>query len=578
MVPRALLHKEQKMNLIEHVREALQKALQDAWSETVPVEVTPATAEKFGHYQCNSAMKLTKALGKPPREVASGIVEKLDQSNFSKVEIAGPGFINLTLSADLLEKGLMQMFQGDRLGIAAPLKKERVIVEFSSPNIAKEMHVGHLRSTIIGESIARLFEFLGYDVLRLNHVGDWGTAFGMLIAYIKQEIPALFQGEMEADLQTLMQWYRASKKLFDEDASFRETSRLEVVELQSGDPESMKAWDQICEISRRGYQEVYDLLDVQIIERGESSYNAMLPLVVADLEEKGLVTVSEGAKCIFHEGLKIPLMVQKSDGGYNYDTTDMAAMLHRAEDEEADRIIVITDAGQSLHFQLVEKTAIQAGYLDPEKHRFDHVTFGVVLGPDGKKFKTRSGETVRLIDLLHEAVRRASKVIEERNPDMSADEKKNLAEVLGIDAVKYADLSSNRSSDYVFSFDRMLRFEGNTAAFILYSYVRVRGIQRKVGERDLENASIHLVHPSEIRLALHLLRFHETLLAYAQDLYPHQLTEYLYQLAGEFNLFFRDCRVEGSNEEESRLLLCELTANVFSRGLDLLGLKRVERM
>jgi len=569
-------------SLITQVKEDLEKACGAAFpqlsAEERAVHVTVATQEKFGHYQCNSAMKIAKVLGKPPREIAEAIVQKLEAGVFSSIEIAGPGFINLKLDPHFLSERATQMVFDPRLGIPLPARRERVIVEFSSPNIAKEMHVGHLRSTIIGDSLARLFEFLDFDVLRLNHVGDWGTAFGMLIAYMKEEANDVLSGKQTTDLPTLMMWYKASKTRFDADEAFKARARQAVVALQGGDPEALKAWEIICDISRTAFQEVYDLLDIKLQERGESYYNPELPNVVADLEKKGLVTISEGAKCVFHEGIRIPLMIQKSDGGYNYDTTDMAAMLHRIEEEKADRIIVVTDAGQSLHFELVRRTAEKAGYLDPHKVRFDHVPFGVVLGGDGKKFRTRSGETEKLIDLLTAAVKEARSILEARGGDLDDAEKERLAHILGIDAVKYADLSCNRISDYVFSYERMLRFEGNTAAFILYSYVRVKGIQRKVGFSDLSQTRIELEHPSEIDVGLHLLRFSETLDKMADELLPNYLTDYLYLLAQKFNAFFRDCRVEGDPKQNQRLLLSELVAHTMERGLQILGIQTVDRM
>lgn len=569
--------------LVEKIKEILQKASQTAFPEiNEPVEVTESTNEKFGHYQCNSAMKFSKILKKSPREVAEGIVKGLKDHFFEKIEIAGPGFINLTVSKKYLSEIVNEMLFSPHLAIDLPKQKQTVLVEFSSPNVAKEMHVGHLRSTIIGDAIARLFEFLGHNVLRINHIGDWGTAFGMLIAYMQQEAPDILDGSEQADLPTLMHLYKASKKRFDEDEVFKTKSRSVVVALQGGDPAILRAWEMICEISRKGYNEVYTLLDVRIKEIGESFYNPMLAAVVSDLEKKGLVTISEGAKCIFFEGYPIPLMIQKSDGGYNYDTTDVAAMKYRVETLHADRIIVITDSGQSLHFKLVYETAIKAGYLDPKKSHFDHVTFGLVLGPDGKKFRTRAGETEKLLDLLTEGINEAKKILIQREKDMPEDELEGLAKTLGIAAIKYADLSYNRSSDYVFSYEKMLRFEGNTATFILYSYVRVNGIKRKIKNLDLskwfKEEKIALEHPSEIDLGLTLARFSEMLNSFANDLYPHHLTDYLYTVANKFNAFFRDCRVEGSSEEKSRLLLCEATAQVMQRGLSILGIPVVERM
>ena len=543
--------------------------MQAAFPEiSAEVEITQATQPQFGHYQCNSAMKLSKLAKMNPRAIATKIVEQLDNEIFIKVEIAGPGFINLTLDARFLSKQVDALYNDEHLLVTMPEVPQKVVIDFSSPNIAKEMHVGHLRSTIIGDCLARLFEFLGHDVLRLNHVGDWGTAFGMLIAYMQQE------GKSPSDLPTLMRWYRASKKRFDEDEDFKRRSREAVVALQGGDAKCVALWKEICAVSQEAYEQVYRLLNVKIEVRGESFYNSMLSEVIKDLEEKGIIQESEGAKCIFHEGHKIPMMVQKSDGGYNYATTDMATMRHRTEIEKANRIIIVTDAGQSLHFDLLRLSAIKAGYLKSDEVRFDHVTFGVVLGEDGKKFKTRSGDVEKLIDLLHNAQKKAEEILSQRGMQ----ECHQLAQVLGINAVKYADLCCNRIGDYVFSYDRMLRFEGNTAAFILYSYVRIAGINRKVGDVDLSDENIVLEHASEIELGLHLLRFAEVIAQMQEELLPNLLTDYLYQLAGKFNAFFRDCRVEGSGEQNQRLRLCEATKQVMERGLTILGLQLVDRM
>jgi len=559
--------------------------------EKIPLEVAKSTQEKFGHYQCNSAMKLSKSLSMPPRAIGEKIAAALIEQNqdepklFSKIEVAGPGFINLTLSNEFLSKSVDALAKSFRLGIGFAKKKQKVVVDFSSPNIAKEMHVGHLRSTIIGDCLARVFEYFGHDVLRLNHLGDWGTAFGMLIAYLKKNHPEVLSGQEETTLSRLVAWYRESKALFDRDPEFKKESQLEVVALQGGEKQALKAWKIICEISSSAYQEIYDLLDIRIKERGESFYNPMLPFIVADLETKKLVTVSDGAKCLYldgfigREGEALPLIVQKSDGGYNYATTDMASIYHRTVDEKADRLIYVTDAGQALHFQMVFAAAEKAGYLDRSKVRVDHVPFGVVLGPDGKKFKTRSGETEKLIDLLQNGILHAEKILLEKDPDIGPDERKELAKTLGISAIKYSDLSCNRTHDYTFSYERMLKFDGNTAAFLLYAYVRVIGIKRKVN-LDLADLSdpIILEHPSEIALAVHLLQFNDTLNAIAEDLMPNYLTEYLFTLAEKFNAFFRDCRVEGSNEQNSRLWLAEAAARTLKLGLNLLGIQPVERM
>ncbi|MCB1115988.1 MAG: arginine--tRNA ligase [Chlamydiia bacterium] len=557
-------------------------------AEAPPADVTQSTNEQFGHYQCNSAMKVAKELKKNPRAIAEEIVEKWEKDAIiEKLEVAGPGFINITLSKEFLSKELTEVARDPRLGVPPLTKVKKIIVEFSSPNVAKELHVGHLRSTIIGESLARLFEFLGHDVLRLNHIGDWGTQFGMLITYLKEHEPEVLTGKKETDLSSLMHWYRESKKVFDADPDFKKRAQLQVVSLQGGEKEALAAWEKIREISRKGFQEIYDFLDVKLTERGESFYNDRLPKIIEDYEKKGIIEVSDGAKCVFLDGFKakdgtpLPMILQKSDGGYNYATTDSAALFQRVSAEKADRIIYVVDAGQQLHFQMVFAAASQAGYFDPKKVEIEHVPFGVVLGPDGKKFKTRSGETEKLIDLLQEAVRRAKVLLKERLQEANEKELDALAHILGVDAVKYADLSCHRVKDYVFSYDRMLNFEGNTAAYLLYSYVRIQGIKRKVN-KDVDalfaTTPIKLDHPTEISLGLKLRQFGETLALMDRDLLPNRLSDYLYDLAEKFHAFFRDCRVEGAAEERSRLVLCELTGRILKQGLYILGLKTMDRM
>jgi arginyl-tRNA synthetase len=561
------------------------------------IEITQSTDLKFGHYQCNSAMKLIQRLNRKPREIAEAWVGEIQKNSAStmieKITIAGPGFINVEFSSECLASHAMLLLKDlseGRLRCFRSIEKahDKVVIDFSSPNIAKEMHVGHLRSTIIGDCLARTFEFLGYDVLRLNHIGDWGTAFGMLIAYLKAHAKGVLAGEVEVDLPQLMAWYKASKKVFDEDPEFKKQSQQEVVALQSGDPLSLKAWGIICEISRRAYQQIYDLLDIRITERGESFYNPFLPDIIADLSQKKLLEISDGATCMFLEGFEnregdpLPFMLQKSDGGYNYATTDMAAMRHRVSVEKAKRIIIVTDAGQSAHFAMLSAAAKKAGYLNPEETIFNHVPFGLVLGPDGKKFKTRSGETEKLIDLISAAIAEAKKILIEREVESDPRLLDEMAQTLGVNAIKYSDLCANRTGDYVFSYERMLKFEGNTAAFLMYSYVRINGIKRKIGlQGDLTfkgEGDLRLTHPSEVFLALHLNQFPEILVQLSEELYPHRLTEYLYGLAERFNAFFRDCRVEGDPLQSSRLILCEITAKVMSTGMKLLGLSVIDRM
>jgi len=555
------------------------------------IEITPATNNKFGHYQCNSAMKLAKILGLAPRAIADQIREQLLKQQpadqiFASIEIAGPGFINLTLSSAYLSQMLNEQLTDPRHGCRLADKKQRVVIDFSSPNIAKEMHVGHLRSTIIGDCIARVLEFAGYDVLRLNHVGDWGTQFGMLITYLKKnyttaQIPNL-------SLSDLVNAYKLSKLEFDQNPAFKQQAQLAVVALQQGDEESKQIWLTICAISRTAFEQIYKILDIKLLERGESFYNPFLAGVIADLEQKNLISISEGAKCVYldgfinREGEALPLIVQKSDGGYNYATTDLAAIKHRVGTEHGTWLIYVTDAGQSQHFSMVFAAALKAGYYDTAKVRIDHVPFGLVLRSDGKKFQTRAGETEKLIDLLQSSIDKAAEILAQRDyPDLSKSELENMAKTLGLNAIKYADLANNRTSDYTFNLDRMLQFEGNTAAFLSYAYVRVQSIKRKIGadvEALIPNTKIQLQTPEEIELGLQLIQFADLINSFEHDLLPNRLTEYLFQLAEKFHGFFHNCRVEGAPEQNSRLLLCEAVARVLAQGFELLGLKPLQKM
>lgn len=576
-------------SIISQLTELLQQAAAAAFPtlQNIDLDITKSKETSFGDYQCNSAMKLSKLLSLPPRTIAESILKAMPSyasTLCSSCEIAGPGFINLKLNPSFLATQVQQKLKTGAILPPTP-HPQRVIIDFSSPNIAKEMHVGHLRSTIIGDCLSRVFEALGHSVLRLNHVGDWGTAFGMLIAHIKSLPDFSVERVAALSLADLMRLYRESKIHFDADPVFRKMAQQEVVLLQGGEAEALTIWKMICNTSEKAYQEIYDLLDVRIQERGESFYNPMLPGVITELEEKGLITISEGAKCLFLEGFTnregnpLPLMLQKSDGGFNYDTTDMAAIAQRIRDEHADRIIYVTDSGQATHFQMIFAAARRAGLLDPSKVRVDHVPFGLVLGPDGKKFRTRSGETEKLIDLLTAAIVHADAILRSKNPDWTEEEFHQIAKILGIGAIKYSDLSSHRMSDYVFSYDRMLRFEGNTAAFIMYSYVRTASIQRKIGKpSSYIPSTIDLEHPAEISLAKILCQFPDTIDEVAETLLPNRLTDYLYSLAEEFNLFFRDCRVEGDLRQEQRLGLVILTGWTLQKGLHLLGITTPEKM
>lgn len=574
------------MTLQQQIKSLTYRAFANAFPEYVfephDIEIAHTKEMKLGHYQCNSALRLARQLAKKPAEIAEAVQNILATDGFfQEVKVAGPGFINFTIHPKVLQAEMKQMLQNARFGIQVE-KLEKIVIDFSSPNVAKEMHVGHLRSTIIGDCIARVFEFLGHDVLRLNHIGDWGTSFGMLIAHIENVMPAVLTSEKSAALADLMRWYREAKKRFDENEQFKKIAQLKVVALQQNQADILEAWRIICAISESAYQEIYTMLNVKIITRGESFYNPYLQKIVLDLNAKGFVTDSLGAQCVFLPGFigqdnePLPLMIQKTDGAFNYTTTDLAAIWHRGQIEKADRILYVVDAGQSMHFNMVFALARKAGYVR-ESTRLIHIPFGLVLGEDGKKFKTRSGETEKLRDLLEASIQQAENILRTRG--ITAADVPEMAKILGINAVKYADLSCNRGQDYQFSYERMLKFEGNTAAFIMYSLVRVLSIQRKIEPLvQADFSSLSLDHPAEILLALHLVQFAETIEYIATELYPHRLTDYLYQLANLFNAFFRDCRVEGDSKQKSRSILLELTARVFKTGLDLLGLKFLEKM
>ncbi len=585
-------------NTIEQLKLELKQALSAAFgNEYADIDPLLETTSnpKFGDYQSNVALSLAKRLGQQPQKIAEQIIQKLNVANICEApQVAGAGFINLTLLPSYLEEQLRNAYIDSRLGIAGAKTPKRVIVDFSAPNIAKEMHVGHLRSTIIGDSIARVLEFQGHNVLRLNHVGDWGTQFGMLITQLREAEPVNDYDLL--DLGELVEFYRESKKRFDDDAEFRERSRQAVVALQSGDNETKIAWQFLCSKSRIEFEVIYALLDVRFDEeRGESFYNPFLAQVVEDLDKAGLLVENQGAKCVFldgftnKEGEPLPLIVQKSDGGYNYATTDLAAVRYRINQDKANRLIYVTDAGQANHFAQVFQVARRAGWI-PESVKIDHVPFGLVQGEDGKKLKTRSGETVKLKDLLDEAIVRARADLENRLKVEERQETEefitNAASVVGISAVKYADLSQNRTSNYIFSYDRMLALQGNTAPYMLYAYARIQGISRKGGvdfEQLGDSVDILLQHETELTLAKHLLQLDDVISAVEQDLFPNRLCEYLFQLSQKFNQFYdRDHGVPVLNAEEplrtSRLVLCNLTARTLKLGLSLLGIQVLDRM
>ena len=580
----------------EQLTDAFKQALVKSFGEdfrAVDPQVGPARDLRHGDYQANIALPLAKQLGKNPREIAQIIIDNLELDNICEIPtIGGPGFINLKLKSAYLETQLKHLQNDSRLGIEKASHLQKVIVDFSSPNIAKEMHVGHLRSTIIGDCIARILEFMGHEVLRLNHVGDWGTQFGMLITYLKEVYPdALIQADV-LEIGDLVNFYKQAKKRFDEDIEFQEAARKAVVKLQSGDPESLHAWQLLCDQSRREFQEIYDRLDIKITERGESFYNPFLEDVVKALGEQGILREDQGAQCVFLEGFTnksgdpLPLIVQKSDGGYNYATTDLAALRYRIKEDEADRIIYVTDAGQSNHFAQVFQVAKKAGFL-PETVEVVHVPFGLVKGKDGKKLKTREGKTIKLKDLLNEAVKYARKDLENRLATEDRTESEafinKVAQVVGISAIKYADLSQNRISDYVFSYEKMLALQGNTAPYMLYAYARIQSISRE-GNIDYENLGedlpIILSEETEIELAKELLKLSDVLQEVEKTLLPNRLCDYLYELSKKFNRFYENCPVLKSDDpiKTSRLRLCDLTARTLKLGLSLLGISVLERM
>lgn len=555
--------------------------------------VVSASNPKFGDYQSNVALSLSKHLGQNPRVIAEQIVENLEITDICQPPlVAGPGFINLALKSTYLQEQLNSLRIDACLGVEPAKNPQRVIVDFSSPNIAKEMHVGHLRSTIIGDCIARILEFRGHDVLRLNHVGDWGTQFGMLINYLREAYPTALTTPDALDLGDLVALYRQAKQRFDNDEEFREASREEVVQLQAGAEESRHAWQLLCKQSRREFQVIYDLLDVKLTERGESFYNPFLPELLADLERMNLLKEDQGAKCIFLEGFTnkegkpLPLIVQKSNGGYNYATTDLAALRHRIEQDGADRIIYVTDAGQANHFAQVFQVARKAGWLTKDIDTV-HIPFGLVQGEDGKKLKTRSGETVRLRDLLDEAISRSYSELKTRLQEEEREETEefisHVAKVVGIGAVKYADLSQNRTSNYIFSFDKMLSLKGNTAPYLLYVYARIKSIGRegKINFEQLrQDSTIMLQEDAELVLGKHLLQLSEVIREVEQDLLPNRLCEYLYDLSKKYNKFYEQCPVLKASEpiRTSRLALCNLTGQTLQLGLSLLGIPVLERM
>ena len=568
-------------------------------------QLAPASKPEFGDFQANGALPLAKPLGQPPRAIAQAIVAQLaSEPAFAQLclepVIAGPGFINLTLRPERLAAEVGARLADPRLGVPVGANQGAgqgvsagpVIVDFSSPNIAKEMHVGHLRSTIIGDCLARVLEFRGHPVLRLNHVGDWGTQFGMLITHLKQVAPEALEHPDAVDLGDLVTFYRQAKARFDADEAFQATAREEVVKLQGGDPVSLKAWGLLCEQSRREFQQIYDRLDIRLVERGESFYNPYLQKVVDDLSAATLLVTDDGARCVFLEGMSgkdgkpLPLIVQKRDGGFNYASTDLAAIRYRFSQagDGASRVIYVTDAGQASHFAGVFQVARRAGWI-PQGTSVEHVPFGLVQGDDGKKLKTRSGDTVRLKDLLDGAVQRAEADLRLRLAEEGRTEDgafiQHVAHTVGLAAVKYADLSTNRITNYQFSFDRMLALTGNTAPYLLYAVVRIAGIARKGGDLEAAAAAhITFTEAQEWALVRELLKLDAVIAEVEEELLPNRLCSYLFELSQVFNRFYDQVPVLKAEEpaRSSRLALCRLTTGTLKLGLGLLGIPTLERM
>ena len=567
------------MNLSQTLSNQIQAAFATAGIADSSIILQPAKNAEFGDFQINGVMGAAKKLKQNPRELAQKVADELSgKGAFASAEVAGAGFVNLRLSPEFLAEQL-----SDSLKTTPPAQPQTVVIDYSSPNLAKEMHVGHLRSSIIGDSIARVLEHLGHRVIRQNHVGDWGTQFGMLVAYLveQQKDNAAFE------LSDLEQFYRAAKVRFDEDPAFADTAREYVVKLQGGDETVLALWRQFVETSLQHAEHVYQMLGLKLQRAdvaGESSYNDDLPVVVEELSQKGLAVESDGAKVVFldefknKDGEPAAFIVQKQGGGFLYSTTDLATMRHRVNKLRATRLLYVVDTRQDLHFKQLFTTSRKAGWL-PKNVSAEFIGFGTMMGKDNKPFKTRSGDTVKLVDLLDEAVERATRLVREKNPELSDEQAAHIGRVVGIGAVKYTDLSKNRTSDYVFDWDNMLSFEGNTAPYLQYAYTRVQSVFRRAGEWN-ESAALQLNEPLEQQLAVELLKFEDVLSSVAETCFPHYLAAYLYQLATLFSRFYEACpilKAEGA-ARDTRLQLAKLTGETLKTGLALLGIDVLDVM
>ena len=557
--------------------------------DEVNPNVITASKPEFGDYQANGVMGIAKKLGRNPRELGTELLARLNAAAnplVSHYELAGPGFINIHLAGDALRDRANELLVEPSLLVLPTESPQTIVVDYSSPNLAKEMHVGHLRGTIIGDSIARILERQGNRVIRQNHVGDWGTQFGMLITFMRES-----SAEAGVALADLEGFYRAAKQRFDADSEFADRARESVVKLQGGDPEYLEAWQAFISTSLTHCQAVYDKLNVTLSMtdlKAESFYNPQLEGVVTRLENTGLLKDSDGARCVFldefvgKDGEPLPVIIQKTDGGYLYATTDLAAVDYRCHELKTDRSLYVVDARQSLHFQQVFAVAAAAGFSD-EAISLEHISYGTMMGSDGKPFKTRSGDVVKLVDLLDEAVARAFDLVSSKNPDLEETERRHIAQAVGIAAVKYADLSKNRTSDYLFDWSSMLSFEGNTAPYLMYAYARIKTLLAKQAvdtDGIISFPESVALAPEEKALLLKSLQLAETIDAVAQDCFPNTLSNYLYELSASFMRFYEACPIQGTDAatRANRLSLCVLASEALKQGLDLLGIETLERM
>jgi len=542
-------------------------------------EVTPATDPRFGDYQSNAVLVLGKQRGENPLKMAEAIIANLDVTEISEQpSVAGAGFINFTLKREAVEKKIAALLRDERLGVSTISSPKKIVVDFGSPNVAKPMHVGHIRSTFLGDALARIAQFLGHDVIRDNHIGDWGTQFGMVIWGWKNLLN--LESLKRDPIAELVRIYKETNESATQDEAVREAARAELVKLQAGDPENYSIWKQCVDLSMQEFSKAFELLDIQYdIVRGESFYNDRLPAVVDRLLKSGLAEISEGAVCVFFRDIPEladkPCIIRKRDGGYNYATTDLATVDYRINDLKANAVWYVVGAPQILHFRQIFAIARREGYTAD----FHHVAFGSILGADRKLMKTRSGENVPLRDLLEEAMTRARAIIAKKNPELAESERNEIAKIIGIGAIKYADLSQYRMTDYIFSWDKMLSLHGNTAPYLQNAYVRIRSIFRKAGAAPLSQAPV-LGEPPELNLAKRLCQFAEIVPQVLNDFRPNILANYLFELANSFHTFYEASPVLKADEpvRSSRLALCDLTGRVLQRGLKLLGIDVPEKM